>query len=98
MFGRDKKLGICPLCERRCQLSLHHLIPRKLHRRTYYRKHFSREQLNEGVLICRQCHNGIHRVYDEMTLAKQFASLDALRADPGLQRHFAWVARQKIRI
>ena len=98
MGGKDSKQGECPLCRRYCSLSLHHLIPRKLHRRTYFRKHYSREQLNEGVLICRQCHNGIHRFYDEMTLAKRFASLDALRTDPALQRHFAWVARQKIRI
>ncbi len=96
MSGR--KTGTCPLCGRHCHLSFHHLIPRKLHRRTFFRKQFSREQLNEGVMICRSCHNGIHRFYDEMTLAKQFDSLEALRRDPALQRHFEWVARQKVRL
>nr|WP_246386622.1 hypothetical protein [Litorivivens lipolytica] len=86
------------MCARHSLLTLHHLIPRKLHRRTYYRKHFSREQLNVGVLICRQCHSGIHRIYDEMTLAKHFNSLASLQSDPALQKHFAWVAKQKIRI
>lgn len=50
-----------------------------------------------GVRVCRQCHNGIHRFYDEMTLAKEFADLPSLREDEKLQRFFAWVARQRVR-
>lgn len=91
-----KKSGTCPLCGRACDLTFHHLIPRKLHRRTYFRKHFSKDELNRGINICRPCHNGIHRLYDEMQLAKQFASLQSLQADEALQKHCEWVARQKV--
>lgn len=48
-------------------------------------------------MICRRCHSGLHKLYDEMTLAKQFNTLEALRNDPALQKHCAWVAKQKIR-
>lgn len=92
---RDKS-GQCPLCQRECALTFHHLIPRKMHRRTYFRKHYSREQLNQGIAICRACHNGIHKTYDEMQLAKHFHNLASLQQDPTLARHFQWVARQKI--
>ncbi|ASP40775.1 hypothetical protein CHH28_00690 [Bacterioplanes sanyensis] len=85
----------CQLCQRRVALTFHHLIPRKMHRRTYFRKHFDRAQLNEGIWVCRRCHRGIHKLYDEMTLAKQFASLTALQNDPAMKKHIAWVARQK---
>lgn len=87
----------CALCGRRVALTLHHLIPRKVHRRTRFAKHYSRDELNRGILICRACHSGIHARYDEMTLATRFSSLEALRADEDLQRHFRWVARQRRR-
>lgn len=92
------RLGQCPLCKREVPLTLHHLIPKKLHRRTRFKKTYSREDLNQGVLICRLCHNGIHTHYDEMTLAKEFTSFDKLRADPNIRRHSNWVAKQKVNL
>ncbi len=49
-------------------------------------------------MICRACHNGIHDYYQEIQLAKSFSTLEALLADSVLQKHFAWVAKQKYRI
>jgi len=94
---RYRHSGRCPFCQRQVPLTFHHLIPRKLHRRTRFRKQFSREQLNLGIHICRQCHDGIHRHYDEMQLYREFRSPEALASDPRLMRHFAWVARQRVR-
>ncbi|MEL7046221.1 MAG: hypothetical protein AAGL66_14595 [Pseudomonadota bacterium] len=51
--------------------------------------------LNQGIHVCRLCHRGIHRSYDEMTLGRDFSSLELLRRDPLLARHFRWVAKQK---
>lgn len=96
-MSEREKHGFCPLCGRETALTFHHLIPRKLHRRDYFRKNFDKATLNQGIAICRMCHNGIHRLYDEMTLAKRFASLAGLREDEALARHFAWVAKQKRR-
>jgi hypothetical protein len=45
--------------------------------------------------VCRLCHRGIHREYDEMTLARQFNTLSALMACETLSRHFEWVAKQR---
>lgn len=91
------RYGRCPLCGRHCALTLHHLIPKKLHRRNRFKRDYSRDTLNRGILICRQCHDGIHTLYDEMTLARELASLDALQADPALARHCRWMARQRVR-
>ena len=38
----------CKLCARIRPLEFHHLIPKKVHRRTFYRKNYSRDQLNIG--------------------------------------------------
>jgi hypothetical protein len=94
---RGQRLGACPFCRRRLPLTFHHLIPRKLHRRARFKKQFSREELNQGVDVCRDCHNGIHERYDEMTLCREFSTPEALADDPALSRYFEWVSRQKVR-
>jgi hypothetical protein len=76
-------------------LTFHHLIPRKLHRRPRFRKQYERERLAQGIYVCRECHNAIHTTYTEMELAQGLASPEALLADPVLSRHFAWLSRQR---
>ncbi|MCP4598576.1 hypothetical protein [Neptuniibacter sp.] len=85
----------CPLCQRTLALTFHHLIPRKVHRRSHFAKRYNRDELNRGINICRGCHTAIHRTFDEMTLAKEFNSLDALLASPEIQRYIAWASKQK---
>jgi len=87
--------GTCPLCQRHTQLTFHHLIPRKVHKRNFFAKSYSREQLNRGINICRPCNNGIHRCFDEMMLAKHYNRLEDLQAAPELAKHFSWVAKQR---
>ena len=53
----------CPLCQRQVALTFHHLIPKKMHRRTYFKKNYKRAQLHEGIMICRLCHDGLHDLY-----------------------------------
>lgn len=89
------KFGCCSLCQRETALTFHHLIPRKLHKRNRFAKRYTREQLNVGVMLCRRCHKGIHRLYDEMELGSRLNTETALREDPAIARHVAWVARQK---
>ena len=90
-----KKPDTCSLCARNVGLTYHHLVPRKVHRRTYFRKNFTREELARGIYVCRKCHSGIHRLFDEMQLAREFDSLEKLRANDDLARHVEWVSRQK---
>ncbi|MGF1537705.1 MAG: hypothetical protein ACFB4J_14660 [Elainellaceae cyanobacterium] len=91
-----EKFGQCRLCQRHCALTFHHLIPKKMHRRSHFQKRFSKAELNQGIDICRLCHNGIHDLHDEMTLAKEYYTLEALRADAQVSKHVEWVARQKV--
>ncbi len=88
--------GQCELCERRAALTAHHLIPRKLHRRKHFRKNYAKSELQATVLICRQCHSGLHKFYDEMHLGKHLNCIDKLRADPLIKKHINWVARQRV--
>ena len=86
----------CQLCRRHTFLTAHHLIPRKLHRRNWFRKHYTRVELQQVVKLCHDCHRGLHKLYDEMTLAKSYNSLEKMRADDAVMKHVQWVGRRRI--
>lgn len=92
---RDRDCSHCTLCQRGVRLTFHHLIPRKLHKRKRFAKTYSRDQLNEGIMLCTRCHKGLHKLYNEMELGSRLNTLQALKEDPAIARHVAWVARQK---
>jgi len=92
---KSEKNGPCHLCGRHTALTFHHLIPRKVHRRKHFRKHYRRDLLQQGIAICRLCHKGLHRLYDEMTLAKRLSTLEALRTNAAIRRHVQWVRKQR---
>ncbi|MEC7724038.1 MAG: hypothetical protein VYD05_00895 [Planctomycetota bacterium] len=85
----------CELCGASRELTFHHLIPRKVHRRAFFRRTYDRDELQRGAFFCRLCHSAVHRSFDEMTLAKRYATLAALRQAPELQRHIVWAGKQK---
>lgn len=92
---QQKEVSPCACCQRLVPLTFHHLIPRKMHRRKGFRRRFSKEELNIGIYVCRKCHRGIHVLYDELTLATRFHSLELLLRDETLAGHFRWVAKQR---
>ena len=98
VVGVANTVGICPCCKRKTRLTYHHLIPKKMHRRQYFKKHYTKAERQEGVHVCRQCHSGIHRFYDEMTLAKNLCTLPLLLADEQLASFFSWVSKQRVKV
>lgn len=83
------------LCQRTVALTFHHLIPRKLHKRKRYAKRYTKEQLNEGIMLCHRCHKGLHKLYSETELGSDLNTEEALTHDDAVAKHVAWVARQK---
>ncbi|MBX2849229.1 MAG: hypothetical protein KTR16_12960 [Acidiferrobacterales bacterium] len=67
-----------------------------MHRRTYFKKTFFKDELNREINLGRTCHSGIHQRYDEMSLAKTFNTITSLKEDTDLARFFHWVGKQRI--
>jgi hypothetical protein len=79
----------CELCGIESNdITFHHLIPRTLHQR--YFKKLSREELNKGIDIDRECHFEIHKFHDNKHLAKELNTLEKLRADPKIRKYVDW--------
>jgi 5-methylcytosine-specific restriction endonuclease McrA len=76
-----KQIPVCALCDRPIPPALrdaHHLIPKS----------------RGGVLTVdmhRACHKQIHALFTETELARNYPSLEALRAHPEMVRFTKWV-------
>ena len=83
--GDADTLGPCPLCGRPMvpgpSVDRHHWVPRTEGGRTAEAMH-------------RVCHRMIHRVLDERSLARAYASAEALRAHPDIARFIQWVQKK----
>ncbi len=77
----------CPLCERPippdAPQSLHHLVPK-----------LRGGKGGATVLLHQICHNEIHATLTETELAREFSTIDALRAHPRLAKFVRWVAKR----
>jgi hypothetical protein len=77
----------CPLCGRpipaEAKQSLHHLVPK-----------LKGGKGGPVVLLHQICHNEIHATLTEAELARDYATVEALRAHPRLQKFIRWVARR----
>ncbi|MDV7145168.1 HNH endonuclease [Tropicimonas sp. TH_r6] len=78
---------ICPLCGRPIpadvRQSRHHLVPR-----------LRGGKGGPTVLLHQICHNEIHASLSETELARDYSSIEALRAQPRLARFIRWVVRR----
>ncbi|WP_300057028.1 HNH endonuclease [uncultured Roseobacter sp.] len=78
---------ICPLCDRpipaEVKQSHHHLIPK-----------LKGGKGGPTVLLHHICHREIHATLTEAELARDFATVDALRAHPRLQNFIRWVQKR----
>lgn len=78
---------ICPLCLRPipkdAPQSLHHLIPK-----------LKGGKGGPVVLLHHICHREIHATLTEAQLARDFDTIEALRAHPRLAKFIRWVAKR----
>lgn len=85
----------CALCRRTQPLTFHHTIPRSLHGKRWVRAKVDPAELHDGIWLCRDCHDAVHRFISHRELAESYRSLAALRQHPELAKFVAWIARQR---
>ena len=76
----------CGLCEREVQAtSRHHLVPRE-----------EGGKYGSTVELCQPCHSSVHRFLSNRDLARQYASVETLRAAEELQTYLRWIRKQRV--
>lgn len=88
----------CELCHRTgLELTRHHLIPRKRHRKRSALIRFEREEMQTRIaMLCRPCHSTVHATLSEKKLEDAFNTLDTLAAHPDIARFVSWVRKQPV--
>ena len=90
--------GLCCMCERDyLPLTEHHLWPREVQTKLIKRGLMAQADRGQKILICRQCHNAVHKTFDNKQLALDYHSLEALLGDAAIQKWVAYARKQKPR-
>jgi hypothetical protein len=50
--------------------------------------------MQEGVMLCRDCHKKVHQVHTEKVLGRQFNAPEKLIADPEIAKFVQWVSNR----
>ena len=88
--------GACELCGRHVgELTRHHLIPRSRHNQKRNKRMFDRREVKERIaLLCRPCHKNVHAILDNKELEKDYNTVEALVAHPGIEKFTRWVSKR----
>jgi hypothetical protein len=82
---------LCQLCQSDQAHNFHHFIPHTLHGNKWFKKRFTREEMADGIHLCKQCHQAIHHfIPDKKELGRQYHSLDELLRHPELGNYVRW--------
>jgi hypothetical protein len=82
---------LCELCQSENVHSFHHFIPRALHRNKWFKKRYTREQMREGLNLCKPCHDAIHDLIpDEKELGRHYNTMEKLLAHPQVAAYVKW--------
>ena len=84
--ARPEADSCCGLCQRAVQhTSRHHLVPRE-----------EGGRYGDTVALCQPCHSSVHRFLTNRELARQYPTVEALRAAEPLQGYLDWIRKNKV--
>ena len=88
----------CSLCGRlvRRGTTEHHLIPRTCHSNKWFKKRFTRDEMQATVDLCRDCHHAVHdAVPTEKELGRDWNTVEKLLSHPTIGKFVTWVRKQR---
>ena len=86
----------CNLCNRIKHLTFHHLIPVTLHKNKWFKKHFDKMDMStRGIMLCKDCHDYIHKIFKPKELGKHFNTEEKLRQNEKIAKFIAFVKKKK---
>ena len=86
----------CELCGRENECTFHHLIPKCLHSKKWFKKYFTREEMNKGIMVCKYtCHREIPNLLTEKELGKNYNTLEKLKAHENVAKYIKFIQKQK---
>jgi ribosomal protein L31 len=81
----------CELCERDMKTTSHHLIPVSNHKNKWFKKNFTKEEMNLRLDLCGDCHPAVHNFISEKELGKKYNTKEKLLEHPEVLKFVNWV-------
>lgn len=90
----------CELCGRINECNEHHLIPKKNHSNKWFKKNFTKEQLNETILICKHdCHKNLHKIIgNDKEIGKKYNTKEKLLSHEKFKNYIDWIKEKSANI
>jgi hypothetical protein len=84
-------MSLCQLCGCEESFNFHHFIPRTVHANKWFKKRYTREQMREGIDVCKPCHKEVHKqIPDVKELARDYSSRSKLADHPEIRKFLKW--------
>lgn len=88
--------NFCEICDRYEEMTFHHLIPRFLHSKKYYKNRYEKSYLkNHGIYVCKMCHKSIHKFFTEKELGLYYNTKNKLLSTKKVRIYREWAKKQK---
>ncbi|MEL6630494.1 MAG: hypothetical protein AAFQ83_03470 [Bacteroidota bacterium] len=85
----------CALCQREVdKTTRHHLIPRTVHRNKWFKKRYTKQEMDQTIDLCIPCHKQVHLLIDHKKLGRGFNTLEKLQAHEAIQTFVAWLQKR----
>ena len=88
----------CRLCRRipKRGTSQHHLIPRTCHSNRWFKRNYTRQQMQQTIDLCSDCHRAVHRfVPREKDLGREYFTVERLLNHLEIRKFVGWVRKQR---
>lgn len=92
----NNKCEICCRDDDFLEITFHHLIPVKLHKKKKILKKYKKDFLKKhGINVCLDCHKTIHKFYTEEELGEKYNTLEILLNQEKIQKHINYIRKLK---
>lgn len=84
---------LCELCGVNEVHNQHHLIPKTCHSNKWFKKRYSKEEMNQTIGICRGCHRCLNKLFpyrEQKQLGKQYPTVELMLTHPVIAKHVEW--------
>lgn len=86
-------MSMCELCGANEVHNEHHLIPKTCHKNKWFKKNYTREEMNTTIGICRGCHRFLNKLYpnkEQKKLGKNYNTVELLLSHPEVAKYVEW--------
>ena len=82
---------LCELCGTEQASGFHHLIPRTLHTKKWFKKRQTRREMQQGINLCKSCHAAVHDLIpDEKEMGRNYDTKEKLLSHPQVANYVRW--------